>query len=179
LKTTNFDLYAHYGDNNYKLLFTPENERRVPVFFKTQEDGQYTITWDTYHGQFSVLRLVDNIAGAECDMLATDHYTFEGHATDFAARFYLVFDNPNQDVPSDDDPTQGEGYGYPLAYNDGYGWVINGSGFLQVIDVAGHVLYSQTLSGEVNRVNIDGLAAGVYVLRLIGKDVKTQKIVVK
>jgi hypothetical protein len=50
---------------------------------------------------------------------------------------------------------------------------------LQVVDVAGRVLHSENLTGETNRVNLDRLAAGVYVLRLSGSQVvKTQKIII-
>ena len=50
---------------------------------------------------------------------------------------------------------------------------------LQVVDVMGRVVVSRK-GDAMNRVSTSGMTAGVYVLRLIeGKDVKTQKIVVK
>jgi hypothetical protein len=59
-------------------------------------------------------------------------------------------------------------------------FVINNDGkaTLQVIDVTGRVLKSETINGCAN-VSVDG-AAGVYMLRLInGDNMKVQKVVVK
>ena len=52
-----------------------------------------------------------------------------------------------------------------------------GEATLQVVDMMGRVLSSQTVNGNA-QVSIDR-AAGVYLLRLInGSDVKVQKIVI-
>ena len=59
-------------------------------------------------------------------------------------------------------------------------FVINNEGeaTLQVIDVTGRILKSETINGCAN-VNVDS-AAGVYMLRLInGDNMKVQKVVVK
>ena len=170
LNNANFDLYTRYNQKDYKLFFTPEDEQYVAVFFQTWEDGKYTLTWNTQNGQFSHLRLVDNITGAECDMLTHDHYTFDAYATDYAARFQILFN-------TDDDP-QDPNTDHPFAFYDGNGWVIHGSGLLQVVDVMGRVLYTENLFGESNRVNLDCFAAGVYMFRLNGAEVKTQKVVI-
>ncbi|MBR3710033.1 MAG: choice-of-anchor J domain-containing protein [Bacteroidales bacterium] len=172
LKTTDFDLYAHYGQNDYKLLFTPEEAQRVAVFFNAKKDGTYTLSWDTQNGEFSFLRLIDNITGVEVDMLNNDHYTFEGHATDYASRFYILFNNPNVEPGGN-----ANGYGNGnFAYNDGYGWIVNGEGLLELIDVTGRVLYRQYLAGDMNRVHLDNYKTGVYVLKLGDM---TQKIIIK
>ena len=172
LKTNDFDLYAHYGQKDYKLLFTPAEAQRVAMFFTAKTDDTYTLTWNTENGEFSFLRLIDNITGVEVDMLNNDHYTFEGHATDYAARFYILFNNPNEEPGGNGN---GEGNGN-FAYYDGYGWIINGEGILQLVDVTGRVLYQEYLAGDMNRVHLDNFKAGVYVL-LLGD--KAQKIVIK
>jgi hypothetical protein len=106
-------------------------------------------------------------------MLANDHYSFYGQATDYAARFYLVFDNPSEDPQ---DPSNAN---HPFAFNDGNNWIVSGSGQLELIDVMGRVLLSEHLTGEISRVNLDRFAKGTYLFRLIKdkNDVKTQKIV--
>jgi hypothetical protein len=169
LKTTDFEMYARYDQKDYKLLFTPEDAHRVAVFFSAKQDGTYTLTWDTQNGEFSFLRLIDNIAGVECDMTHNDHYTFEAHATDFASRFYILFNNPNYE------PNNDEGNG-SFAYNDGYGWIINGEGILELIDVTGRVLYKEYLAGDMNRVQLDNFKTGVYVMKLGDQ---TQKIIIR
>ena len=173
LRTTDFDLYSHYGQDDYKLLFTPAEAQRVAVFFNTKTDGTYNLTWDTQNGEFSFLRLIDNITGVEVDMLNNDHYTFEGHATDYASRFYILFNNPNEEPGGNGN---GNGNGDNFAYYDGYGWIINGEGILQLVDVTGRILYREYLAGDMNRIHLDNIKAGVYVLQLGDK---TQKIVIR
>ena len=172
LKTTDFDLYAHYGQNDYKLLFTPEEAQRVAVFFNTKKDGTYTLSWDTQNGEFSFLHLIDNITGVEVDMLDNDHYTFEGLASDYASRFYILFNNPNVE-PGGNGNGNGNG---EIAYFDGYGWIVNGEGVLELIDVTGRVLYREYLAGDMNRIHLDNFKTGVYVLKLGDM---TQKIIIK
>ena len=104
----------------------------------------------------------------DVDLLQTPSYSFEARTTDYESRFKLVFatgeteDDNNFAFISD-----GE-----IILTD-----VNGNSVLQIIDMNGRVLSSRNAA---NRIGTDGLAAGVYVLRLInGDDMKTQKIVIK
>ncbi|MBO7082367.1 MAG: T9SS type A sorting domain-containing protein [Bacteroidales bacterium] len=172
LQNSDFKLYSHLGDNNYSLLFTPVGTPRIPLFFKTPHDGTYTFTWDTHNGTFEKMLLIDNLTGAEYDMLAHDSYTFTALATDYAARFYIVFSVAGKvNVVHNGNDN--------FAFFDGTSWVIEGSGQLELIDATGRVLSSQKVSGEQTRVSFD-YAAGPYTLRLVQsrKNVKTQKIVI-
>ena len=171
LNNANFDCYTRYGQKDYKLFFTPEGEQRVSVFFKTKEDSDFTLTWDTQNGEFDLLVLIDNVTGTEYDMLTHDSYTFRGKATDFAARFYILFNAPDPEAPEEEHEH--------FAYYNGFGWVVEGQGQLELIDVTGRVLSSQYLSGKQSLVHYDNYAAGTYLLRLVknNKDIKTQKIV--
>ena len=170
LQNANFKLYTRLEDNSYALLFTPVGTPKVPLFFRVQDDGTYTFTWDTHNGNFSMLKLIDNITGTEYDMLTHDSYTFTARATDYAARFYLVFAVESIEDTYDNDDN--------FAFFDGTNWVINGEGQLELIDVTGRVLYSNNVSGEQTSVNFNDYAAGTYLLRLIKnrKDIKAQKI---
>ena len=172
LRNANFKLYAHYGNANYSLLFAPIDAKRVPVHFRTMEDGTFTLTWETLHGTFSSLFLVDNLTGQRCNMLTTDHYTFEGSVDDYAARFYITFNATGVD--------EMDGASDEFAWFDGNDWIVTGQGQLEVIDVTGRVLQSRRVSGEQTRLHLDNVAAGVYVMRLTeGNRAKVQKIVVK
>ena len=172
LNNANFDFYTRYGQKDYKLFFTPEGEQRVSVFFKTKEDGKFTLTWNTQNGKFDLLTLIDNVTGTECNMLTHDSYTFNGKATDFAARFYILFSASDPDAPEDESDS--------FAYHNGFGWIVEGQGQLELIDITGRVLNSQYLSGKQSLVHYDNYAAGTYLLRLVknNKDIKTQKIVI-
>ena len=173
LKNASFDLYARFDNESYGLLFTPEGTERVPVFFKTPTSGTYTLSWEKYNGTFSRMRLIDNITGTDYDMLTHDHYTFQAYNTDFAARFYIVFSVTGVDENDDNDS--------PLAYFNGEGWVVEGEGKLELVDMLGHVLYANNLSGERTIVHFDDFAAGMYMLRLVNSNtiLKAQKIVIE
>ena len=174
LRNANFNLYARFNNENYGLLFTPIDTERVPVFFKTPDYDTYTLSWDKHNGTFEVMRLIDNITGTDYDMLTHDHYTFTGGPTDFAARFYIVFSVT--DVEEFDDADSSDIF----AYFNGSGWVVNGTGQLELVDMLGHVLYADHLDGKPTIVHFSDVAAGSYLLRLVNsnKILKTQKIVI-
>ena len=173
LRNANFKISAHLNGEGYGLLFTPEGTEKVPVHFKAQEDGTYTLTWSTYNGDFSSLLLVDNKTGVITDMLRADKYTFDASADDYSSRFYLTYSVTGID---ENEGTVNETF----AWFDGSEWVVNGQGQLDVVDMLGRTLRSERLTGDQNRVSLDGVAAGVYLMRVTnGKAVKVQKIVVR
>ena len=57
--------------------------------------------------------------------------------------------------------------------------IVNGTGTLQVIDILGRVIFTKELSPLTSHLSLLTFKPGVYVLRLIGEQVKAQKIVVK
>jgi hypothetical protein len=172
LNNANFEISAFAEGSDYSILFTEEGTEKVPVHFRTREDGTFTLTWQTMHGTFTNLMLVDNLTGVRVDMLRNDHYTFEGSVDDYAARFYITFNVT--------DVEELNGDGEQFAWFDGNDWIINGKGQLQVIDVTGRVLQTAFVSGEQTRLHLNGVAAGVYVMRLTnGTQSVSQKIVVK
>ncbi|MBR5910913.1 MAG: leucine-rich repeat protein, partial [Bacteroidales bacterium] len=159
------------------------NLGEVPLNLETAENGSYTLHFDNVLACFDYLHLIDNLTGADVDLLATSNYgmvsyTFEAKTTDYASRFRLVF----RATENGDDTTGTEGDSF--AFIDAAGNIVitadvlgdAGTASLQVIDVMGRVV----LSTDVARgVSTNGMTAGVYVLRLInGDDVKVQKIVV-
>lgn len=168
LNNANFELAAQMNGARYSILFTKQGTERVPVSFTTREDGSFTLTWDTYHGNFTSLFLVDNMTGTRTDMLHTDHYTFHSTPDDYAARFYITFK-----CTEVNDITEGDEF----AWYDGNQWNINGTGTLEVIDVLGRILLRRDHASTVSTAN---LAPGVYMLRLSdGTSAKVQKIVVR
>ena len=169
----NFEIAASYGGDRYGILFTPEGTERVPVHFTTEENGVFTLRWSMYNGDFTSLRLVDNKTGVNYDMLANDHYTFEASTDDYASRFYITYTctGVDEEVMYESDN---------FAFFDGSEWVVNGKGQLDVIDMTGRVLYAEQLNNDQNKVNLDGFAKGVYLMRVIdNKVVRTQKIIVR
>jgi hypothetical protein len=172
MRSSNFIIAAHLDGQSYGLVFTPEGTERIPVHFIADENGTYTLRWNTQNGEFTSLRLVDNLTGTNYDMLANDHYTFTASTEDYASRFYITYT-----VTDVDENVDGESN---FAYFDGTDWVINGQGTLDVVDVLGRTLFSQRLTNDQNRFNLNGVAKGVYLLRVSnGKNTMVQKIVVR
>ena len=172
INNANFELASSMNGSRYSILFTEEGTEKVPVHFVTKEEGTFTMTWETYHGTFTSLFLVDNKTGVHTDMLHSDHYTFTSSPDDYASRFYIT-----SKCIGVEEYTQSEG---DFAWFDGTDWIVTGKGQLQLFDVLGHVLYSQFATGEQIRLNLDGYAAGVYMLHLTdGSKSKVQKIIIK
>ena len=152
----------------------------LPVNFKATENGAYTISVSTENLELDYLHLIDNKTGAEVDLLQTPSYSFEAKTTDYESRFKLVFSTNEADGPSTPSTGSGTKGSGTFAFNSNGSWFISnkGSATLQVVDVNGRILSSETVNGSVSKAI--NAAPGVYVLRLInGDDVKTQKVVVR
>jgi len=161
-------------DNKDYAVVSAEDQGEMPVSFRAAENGTYTLSFSSENVSFSYLHLIDNMTGADVDLLAATStgsvatYTFNARTTDYSSRFRLVFaTGSNNDSDN-------------FAFFSNGNWIIGNEGeaTLQVIDVTGRVLSSETVNGSVSKAI--NASAGVYMLRLInGNDVKTQKIVVR
>ena len=163
-------LYIPQGTEEYAIV-SSEAQGEMPVNFKAAKNGQYTISVNPENVEMDYLHLVDNITGADIDLLATPSYTFNAKTTDYASRFRLLFaaNGIEENGTSTSSAT--------FAFISNGQLVVNGTGTLQIIDMTGRVV--STKSTE-ERISTDGMTAGVYVLQLItGSETKTQKIIVK
>ena len=168
---SNANLYIPQGIEEYAIV-SSNGQGEMPVNFRANENGQYILTVNAENVEMNYLHLIDNMTGADIDLLQTPSYTFNAKTYDYESRFRLVFAANNEDGSS----TGSETFSF---YSNG-NWVINNEGdaTLQVIDALGRILSNEGISGTVSK-SIDA-PAGVYVLRLInGENVKTQKIVVR
>ena len=160
-------LYIPQDGQDYAVVYS-EEMGAMPVNFKAENNGTYCLNLSSENVEFAYLHLIDNKTGNDVDLLNTPSYSFEAKTTDYESRFKLVFatgDNSNDDS---------------FAFFSNGSLVINNDGAaeLQVIDLMGRVLSSETINGCTN-VNVNA-APGVYMLRLInGDNVKVQKVVVK
>jgi len=160
-------VYIPMEGKDYAVV-NAEEMGEMPVSFKAEKSGTYTFSANAEEVSFSYLHLIDNMTGADVDLLQTPSYTFNVQTTDYANRFKLVFATGNN---SNDDN---------FAFFSNGSFIINNEGeaTLQVIDVKGRIVSSKTINGSTS-VNVDA-AAGVYMLRLVnGDNTKVQKVVVK
>ena len=148
------------------------NEGEMPVSFKAEENGTYTFSVNIESVEMNYLHLIDNMTGADVDLLVEPSYSFEAKTTDYTSRFKLVF-SANNSTDENGNET--------FAYFNGSEWYISniGEAILQVVDVTGRIVSSKTVNGNAT-LTTDNLSAGVYVMRLMnGNDVKTQKVVIR
>ena len=161
-------LYIPQDGKDYAIVHA-ERQGEMPLNFEAKETGTYTVSIHPEGVEMGYLHLIDNLTGADVDLLETPSYSFEAKTTDYESRFKLVFSANGEDGPS-------TGSGTFAFISDG-NIIVNGEGVLQVVDVMGRVI----VSGDARHcVSTTGMTTGVYLLRLInGDDVRTQKIIIR
>ena len=200
--TQDANIYLPQNGKDYAIASVGTDVARnvsteIPINFKANENGTYTLSVNPEGVEMDYLHLIDNFTGADVDLLAVNGgdainringgdainringgdakhcvstYTFEAKTTDLESRFKLVFAANNENGPS-----TGSG---AFAFISNGNIVVNGEGTLQVLDVMGRVI--RVCTDVARNVSTQGMPAGVYVLRLInGDNVKTQKIVIR
>lgn len=158
-------IYIPQADKDYAVV-KGSATNVFPVNFKTEDFGTYTLSADIAGANVDYMHLIDKITGEDVDMLLEGEYSFVAAPVDREDRFILrlnysgYFDNES-DI---------------FAYQNGSDIVVCGEGTLQVFDVMGRYVTSY----EVNGVqSIQAMPMGVYIFRMLGDDVKTQKIYVR
>ena len=159
-------------------MFTQPGLEYANIRFSCDEDGEYTMTWNTQNGEFSYLHLIDNMTGTDIDCLSKSEYKFSAHTSDYNSRFRLMFTYTGIEENGEDGPSTGSGTEEPFAY------YANGeihlvetqdAATLQIVDILGRVVMTEDAT---NSVSTNWIAPGVYVLRLITPNgTKIQKII--
>ncbi len=162
-------LYIPQGNEDYAIVRSAA-QGEMPVSFRASENGTYTIAVEAENVDMNYLHLIDNMTGADVDLLATPNYTFEARTNDYTSRFRLVFSANGIDEQTAE----------TFAYFNGTNWTVSNTGdaTLQVVDITGRIVSSETINGNAT-VSLNQ-PAGIYMLRLVnGNDVKVQKVVVR
>ena len=156
----NAKLYIPQDGDDYAIVYS-DRQGEMPLNFSAREIGTYTISFSSNNTTLDGVRLIDKIEGKEIDLSVESSYTFMGSASDRDDRFTIVFTNNNSN----------------FAYQDGDQIIVSGNGELQIFDVTGRFV----MSTHVNGVQTIAKPAqnGVYILRLLDSEIKTQKIVVR
>jgi hypothetical protein len=161
-------LYIPQNNKDYAVVYA-ENTGEMPVNFKAETNGNFTISFTNEEVEFSYLHLIDNLTGADVDLLANPSYSFEAKTTDYTSRFKLVFATGNS--------VNGNDFGF-ISNNHLKIFGIEGNATVKVMDITGRTLSTENFNGSYDKQL--NLSAGVYMIQLIqGNDVKTQKIVIR
>lgn len=148
----------------------------LPLNFKPAHNGTYTLNFDLANADLACLHLIDNLTGADVDLMAAAAstssacYSFDAKKTDYASRFKLVFAEKQQLTETDDSDF--------VYFVDGQMFVfcVEGNSIIQIVDATGRIVLSENVNGFVKKSL--SLKPGVYVARMIcGGAVKTQKFV--
>ena len=175
LRDKQHKVYVMQDGEKFASTTIDQTEGEIPVNFEVVKNGTYSMTVGVKGMKVDYLHLIDHLTGADVDLLTTPTYTFKANTNDYASRFRLVFGSNNNGIEEAEEVSTAS-----FAYFDGNRWMVNNSGqaTLQVIDVMGRVLSSETLNGNAE-VSINQ-PAGIYMLRLLnGDNVKVQKVVVQ
>lgn len=157
-------VYVPQNGNDYAIAFFDESTTLLPVAFVATTAGEYEIRLKTANA-FSTLLLIDNMTGVETNMLLEDNYSFTATPDDMKNRFTVKL---SLNEGGDDEQFINQ-YDSEL--------LCNGEGLLQVFDMLGRMVINEEVHGQT--VNISNLNKGVYVVRLTGEKIRTQKIIVK
>lgn len=140
-------LYILQSGIEYALVVN-EDLADVPVCFNAATDGIYTLNIETSNG-IEYLHLIDNLTGANIDLLTTPSYSFEAKTDDYPSRFRLLF-NAIGENPSNLDDIEGD---------------------IQIMDVTGRVVTTDRNAKLTPGVYI--------LRTVNGNDIQTKKIIIK
>ena len=167
---------------NADQLYIPQNGKsyavvhcsgvgEMPLNFEASANGTFTISASVEAMEMAYLHLIDNLEGADIDLLQQPYYTFNAKYTDYPSRFKVVFASVSENADGDHET---------FAFNNNGNWIIlnEGRATLQVVDVNGRILSNEQIEGcAETHINA---SAGLYIIRLInGDNVKVQKVVVR
>jgi len=159
-------LYIPQDGHNYAVAIMSDDTKVFGLNFKAATMGQYTLSYKA-DGNFDYLHVIDRLTGNDIDLLLDEEYTFIATPNDSENRFIVKLEYM---------PEYREGNGEIFAYQTGSELLVTGEGELQIFDVTGRMVLTKTINGAEG---FSVSAQGVYILRLVGTEVKTQKIVVR
>lgn len=154
-------VYVMQNGEDYAIATMSDDANTIDLGFKAQTTGSYTLSMKS-NMTFGYMHLIDRLTGADIDMLAEGEYSFIASPSDREDRFVVSF---GQYISSDS-----------FVYQRGEELIVNGEGTLQMFDVTGRFVGSYEINGVES---IRKPAEGVYVFRMVGETVKTQKIIVR
>lgn len=144
----------------------------LPLNLEAADDGTFVLGFANNAEDLAYCHLIDNMTGADIDLLKYPEYTFEAKSDDYASRFRVVFVAKDAEGIAEDSET--------FAFNSYGSWIIVNEGLatLQMVDINGRMICNETIEGYTSmKFNV---APGVYVLRLVnGENVRVQKVVVR
>lgn len=163
-------LYIPTEEGDYAIAMVEEDVNEIPVNFKTNVMGQYTISLKQENCEFKELYLLDKQTGEKVNIMEND-YTFVATGDENPERFVLM-KNDNSQMTTDNSRFAYVNNGDIVIYD------INGNAQINIFDAMGRCVYQGESYDATNRISADIYSAGVYVIQKVdGNGVNTQKII--
>lgn len=159
-------LYINQNGEDFAIAPMSDDTKSFNLNFKAGIMGKYTLSYKA-DGEFNYLHIYDRLTNTDVDMLLEGEYSFIATPNDNENRFIVMLGYM---------PDYSEGNNDIFVYQSGNDVLVSGSGELQIFDVTGRMIMNTKINGAES-VNVP--AHGVYIFRLVGTEVKTQKIVVR
>lgn len=159
-------LYVKHNGESFASADMSDDTRVINLSFEAKQMGRFTLSINA-KGNFDYIHLIDRMTGEDVDMLSEDSYSFIASSGDNADRFIVRLASVNDNASTGSET---------FAWQNGGNVIVKGAGELQVFDVTGRMVIDTDINGE-EMINL--ASQGVYVMRLVGNEVKTQKIVVR
>ncbi|MBO7083675.1 MAG: T9SS type A sorting domain-containing protein [Bacteroidales bacterium] len=167
-------LYVTLDETDYAIAHVGAECESLELGLRSGQSGDFTLSVDVEGLCLGYLHLIDRIAGTDTDLLQQPDYGFTATGQEDEARFELVFMETTVIEETDGD--------VPFAFVRNGEIVImdvetcHGAS-LQIVDMTGRTMLCRD---GVHTVSTEGMAPGVYVLRMIEESkVRTQKIFIK
>lgn len=151
----------------YGILSYDNDEYNIPLYFKANAMGKYTIKLD-YEGTYNYLHLIDKLSGSDVDMLLEKDYEFYAGINDYHDRFIIKINKNAVETAND-----------IFVYQSGKELFFADKGVVEIVDMLGRVVLDTEITNVSNGIDINGLESNVlYVIRLTNDgETKTQKII--
>jgi len=155
--------------NSNAIAVFNEDISEIPISFRAATTGRYKISLkinDIAKQEISYLHLIDRFSGKEIDMLLEDDYEFIGSPRDDADRFIIKL-NTDKFYSEND----------IFVFQNDNNLIVNGNGTLQIVDMLGKIIVTKNIDN--GNACIENIKKGAYIVRIIGTELKTQKLVIK
>ena len=161
-------IYIPQDGQKYAIATMGDDTEMFNLNLKAMTTGEYTLSFKA-EGNYNYLHVIDRFTGEDIDMLLDGEYTFIASPRDDENRFIVKLRyNANGNVDANN----------IFAYQCGDELIINGNGELQVFDVMGRYVATYNVNGNM-RISASQFENAMYIFRLVGSEVMTQKIVVR
>ena len=162
-------VFVPLNGKDYAIAAMSSDVKEIPVAFKANTMGQYTIEVNAKGCEFSEMYLVDRLTGEVTDLNSSD-YTFLSTTKDEANRFVIMF--AEEAATSTTDNFAFINNGEIIIDN------VEGNGVVRIYDMLGRPV-SQYDVTESARISTSAFAGGLYIIQMVdGNGVKVQKVVI-